>query len=190
MPPTVIPSAASAGRSSRFHRRDLRRRELEHALADSGERLLGREAVRRADGDSGLGLAEEAGDADLEELVHVRGEERAVVHALEKGQRLVGRELEHARVELEMRELPVEKCLDGLGACTGGHRLHSYRQHVPPGKDPVNAKGGRPRRAPLGAFPLGLGTLMATSGRRPLRRQEGLMASLSHAGRRRWVHVP
>jgi hypothetical protein len=43
-------------------------------------------------------------------------------------------------VELEVRELPIEESRDGLGSGTGCHRLHSYRQHLPPGKDPVNAR--------------------------------------------------
>ena len=48
MPPTVMPSAASAGRSSRFQSRDWMRRELQDALADARERLLRGEAVGRA----------------------------------------------------------------------------------------------------------------------------------------------
>jgi hypothetical protein len=188
----------------------LRGRQVEHALADSRERLLGGETVRGADGDSGLGLPEEAGDPYLEELVDVRGEERAVVDALQERKRLVGRELEHASVELEVRELPVEKGLHGFGAGTRGHRLHSYRQHLPPGKDPVKAPFcaranlrvqvplAPTRRTPKGPASAGPTRrvppwVSERSWQRPVgdprRSQEGLTASLSHAGRRRGVRV-
>ena len=84
MPPTVIPSAASAGRSSRFQRRDWIADELEDSLADACERLLRREPVGGAHREPGLGLPEQSGDSHLEELVEVRGEDRAELHALEQ----------------------------------------------------------------------------------------------------------
>ena len=62
----------------------LERRELEHALADPRECLLRREAVGRAHDDARLRLTEQPGDPHLEELVQVRGEDRAELHALEK----------------------------------------------------------------------------------------------------------
>ena len=52
--------------------------------------------------DSRLRLPEQPGHAHLEELVEVRREDRAELHALEQRQGLVGRKLEDARVELEM----------------------------------------------------------------------------------------
>ena len=131
MPPTVIPSAASAGRSSRFQSRDWsadssRTRSRIRASACCGVSPSAERTVT-----PGLGLAEQAGDAHLEELVEVRGEDRAELHALEERQRLVGRELENARVELEMGELAIEQRLDGLGADSCRHRDIVYRQHVP-----------------------------------------------------------
>jgi hypothetical protein len=44
-----------------------------------------------------------------EELVQIRGEERAELDALEQRDPRVGRELEHALVEVEPRQLAVEK---------------------------------------------------------------------------------
>ena len=134
MPPTVIPSAASAGPKLALPEPGLERGELEDALADASERLLRREPVRRADRDARLGLSEEAGDPHLEELVEVRGEDSAELHALEQRQRLVGRELEDAGVELEVRELAVEQILDVLGADLRRHRDIVYRQHALRGK--------------------------------------------------------
>src|SRR5262249_27552684 len=98
-------------------------REVEHALANPCERLLRGQAVCRADGDACLGLSEQPGDADLKELVEVRREDGAVVHALEKRQRLVGGELEDARMELEVRELAVEESLERLGPGSRRHGL-------------------------------------------------------------------
>ena len=130
----------------------LQRGQLEDALADPRERLLWREPVRRANRDPRLGLPEQTGDANLEELVEVRGEDRAELHALEERQRLVGRELENASMELEVRELAVEQSLDGLGADFRRHRTIVYRQRALWGKYPVNTpgaqSGGRPWRAP------------------------------------------
>ncbi len=130
MPPTVIPSAASAGRSSRFQSRDWsvdssRTRSRMRASACWG---VSPSAERTSD--PRLGLSEQAGDPHLEELVEVRGEDPAELHALEQRQRLVRRELENSRVELEVRELAVEQCLDGLGADFRRHRDIVYRQHA------------------------------------------------------------
>ena len=60
-------------------------------------------------------LAHEPGDADHEELVEVRGEDRAELDALEQRHRRVVGELEHAGVELEPGELAVEESLAFLG---------------------------------------------------------------------------
>ena len=116
IPPMTMPSAASAGRSSFFQVRACRRDELEHALADARERLLRREPVRGEHREAGLGLAEQAGHPHLEELVEVRGEDRAELHALEQRHRLVPGQLEHAAVEVEQRQLPVEEARFGLAA--------------------------------------------------------------------------
>ena len=150
MPPTVIPSAASAGRSSRFQSRDWSAESSQNALADASERLLRGESVGGAHGDARLRLAEEAGDAHLEELVEVRGEDPAELHALEQRQRLVRRELENACVELEMRELAVEQGLDRFGADSRRHRCILYRQRAPWGEHPVKRVAEAPNGAGLG----------------------------------------
>jgi hypothetical protein len=122
----------------------LERGQLEHALANPGERLLRCEPVRRADGDSRLRLAEQPGDADLEELVEVRREDPAELHTLEERQRLVGRELEDARVELEMRELAVEQRRRRLALYSCRHRCIVYRQRASWGEHSVNRRHGAP----------------------------------------------
>jgi hypothetical protein len=52
---------------------------------------------------------EQPGDTDLEELVQVRREDRAEAEAVEERDGLVLGELQHAAVELEVRELSVEE---------------------------------------------------------------------------------
>ena len=79
-----------------------------------------RQPVRGEHREAGLGLAEQPGDADLEELVEVGREDRAELHALEERDGLVPGELEHARVEVEERELPVEEATCGLAADSCG----------------------------------------------------------------------
>ena len=59
-------------------------RQLGDALLDRLERVGRREAVGRAHREAGLGLAHQAGDADLEELVQVVGEDGAELDALEQ----------------------------------------------------------------------------------------------------------
>ena len=133
MPPTVIPSHGERRTKLALPEPRLERGQLEDALTNPCECLLWREPVRRANHDPGLGLSEEACDPHLEELVEVRGEDSAELHTLEERQRLVGRELENSRVELEMRELAIEQCLDGLGADFRRHRDIVYRQDLPVG---------------------------------------------------------
>ena len=67
------------------------------------------EAVGGTHGEAGLRLAHQPGDADHEELVEVRGEDRAELDALEQRERLVGGEVEHPGVELDPRQLAVEE---------------------------------------------------------------------------------
>ncbi len=86
------------------------------------EDLARLEARRGAHGDARGDPSLEPGDADHEELVEVRGEDREVAAPLEEGDRLVGGELEHPLVELQPRDLAVEEAvgrhpvlLDGRG---------------------------------------------------------------------------
>ena len=145
-----MPCAASAGRSSRFHNRDCMRRELEDALADPGERLLWRQPVGRADGQPGFRLAEEPRNPDLEELVEIRRETRAELDALEQRKRIVGRELEDARVELEVRELAVEERV-----LLGSRFRRHGRSFIGNGWYRVRIRQNSERRTGLGGPPLG-----------------------------------
>ena len=111
----ALPRRARA-RSSRFQSRDCERRRARGRARGCERAPAGASARPRSARDARLGLSEEAGDAHLEELVEVGGEDSAEVHTLEQRERLVGRELEHARMELEVRELTVEEVLDRLGA--------------------------------------------------------------------------
>ena len=104
-----MPAAASAGRSSRFQSFAWRLVSSVTRGLERGERLRRGEAVGGAHGEPGRLLPHQAGDAHHEELVEVRGEDRAELDALEQRLRLVGREVEDARVELDPRELAVEE---------------------------------------------------------------------------------
>ena len=73
----------------------LRRVELDHAPAHLAERFWRRAAVGAADGQAGRDLIEEAGNANLEELVEVRREDPAELDALEERLIGVGSEREH-----------------------------------------------------------------------------------------------
>ena len=75
----------------------------------------GRPSVGRAPSDGGLDLREQAGDTHRVELVEVRGDDPAELHALEQRHVLVRRDLEHALVEIEPRELAVEEARGPLG---------------------------------------------------------------------------
>ena len=106
-----MPSAASAGQSSRDQTRACSACSSSTRSRASRERLLRRAPVGRADGDPGRGLAAQAGDPRHEELVeHVR-EDRAEPHALEQRQVGVLREREHARVVVEERQLAVDQAI-------------------------------------------------------------------------------
>ena len=85
--------------------RDVDRRvvrdELEDARAGGRELLLGGAPIGRAGDLAGLDLLAQAGDADLEELVEVVGEDGQELHPLEQRVALVTRLVQDARVELE-----------------------------------------------------------------------------------------
>ena len=83
--------------------------QLRDACLDAGERLRGGHAVGGAHGEPCRLLVHQACHAHHEELVEVRREDRAELDALEQRLRLVAREVEHARVELDPRQLAVEE---------------------------------------------------------------------------------
>ena len=84
-------------------------RELSDHRVDRDE-LLGRaDAVRVVADRLDRDLLVETRDADLEELIEVRGEDRDELHALEQGERRILRDGEHALVELQPRQLAVQE---------------------------------------------------------------------------------
>ena len=82
-------------------------------LADRAQLLTRAQAGGRRHGDARVDTALQTGDADHEELVKVRGEDRGEVGALEQGHVFVLRAFEHALVELEPAELAVEETVLG-----------------------------------------------------------------------------
>src|SRR2546421_675375 len=102
--------------------------EFVHPAFDGGELLGGREPVRPVvlRLDPGIHLLLQAGHPDLEELVQVGAEDREEFEALEPGVRRVGRLFQHAGVELEPGELPVQvvvRRVGGQGALGHGYFL-------------------------------------------------------------------
>jgi hypothetical protein len=81
---------------------------LAHDPADLLQRRARRTPVLARLLDPRLDLVVQARHADHEELVEVGRADRAELHALEQRDRLVLGQLEHARVELQPRELAVE----------------------------------------------------------------------------------
>ena len=118
-------------------------RELRPQVALPELRLLRRERRWRAPGSppasacgvspSGNGtvtpardLIHQARDADHEELVHVRGEDRAEVDPLEQRQRDSSlASVEHAAIEVQLRQFPVEEPRLRLGGAYGHDCLSS-----------------------------------------------------------------
>ena len=82
--------------------------ELEDALAGVRQLLAGRPPVGRPGDGSRLDLLAQAGDADLEELVEVAGEDRQELDPLEERIAGIARLVEDPRVELEPGQLAIE----------------------------------------------------------------------------------
>jgi hypothetical protein len=82
--------------------------QLERSLSDLGERLLRGPPVGGADEQAGFLLSLQAGDPDLEELVEIRREVRAITRPLEQRECRVGRTSENPSVVVEPRQLAVE----------------------------------------------------------------------------------
>ena len=85
--------------------------ELGIVLVQALERLTRGEAVGPARVDSRVHLVVEPGHAHHVELVEVLGVDREELHTLEQGRALVLRQLQHALVELQPRELAVHEQL-------------------------------------------------------------------------------
>ena len=93
----------------------------------------GRGGHRKARGDAAL----EAGDADHEELVEVRGEDREEADPLQQVQVRVLGELEHAGVEVQPAQFPVQEPV--VGEIAVGHRGGAEVGQL----DPVLGRAGR-----------------------------------------------
>ena len=161
---TTMPCAwrgRAAGGASRAS--PARRRARVVALADLGERLPAAcspsgERTATPGGD----LVHQPGDADHEELVQVRGEDRAEVDRSSSGTRVVADELEHPTVEVELRQLAVQEPRLRLGGAHGHGNLSS-RTH--PGRGVTNSgPGGYAAQPSLASVCLSAETTFAGNG--------------------------
>ena len=123
----LVPQAALLGR------------ELAHALGHPVEHLVARELVGRRRDAPGLEGVLHGGHADHEELVEVAREDGEELAALQQRDAGVGRQGQHARVEVEPRELAVdvERGIREVGGGGGVVR----RAHRTPILDPRGPAG-------------------------------------------------
>ena len=84
------------------------RHEPERALADGRELLLGRPPVGGSGDLAGLDLLAQAGDAHLEELVEVAGEDRQELDPLEQRVSFIARLVQDTSVEFQPRQFTVQ----------------------------------------------------------------------------------
>ena len=89
--------------------------DLLGALADAAQLLARRQPVGRANRQSHLVAALEAGDAHHVELVEIRREDRQELGPLQQRQRRVGGQREHAGVEVQPAQFAVEVAVVGQG---------------------------------------------------------------------------
>ena len=106
-----IPALASCGPTDVAPARGVPLDQLGGARADALELLVGGQAVGAVGLQARGGPALEAGDANHEELVEVRGEDGEELGPLERQGRLVLGQLEHPGVEVQPGELAVEESL-------------------------------------------------------------------------------
>ena len=148
-----------------------RRRARARARARRVELFLGGPAVGRAGDLARLDLLLQAGDADLEELVEVAGEDGQELDPLEQRVALVARLVQDARVELEPRQLAVDVRERDLGARRRGADARR-RRGVRVGRGCLDRSrpwaGFRPLRAgsPTCGGPAGEDSMPALSPRR------------------------
>ena len=129
-----ITSSANIARVALGQRHDLGR--------DRGQLLLRREAVGRARADAGRRLLLEAGDAHLEELVHVRWRRSRGTSPAPAAVALVLGERQHARVEVDRGQLAVQEAVSDAGCGAVEPMSRTAFMLVPPlHADP----GGGPR---------------------------------------------
>ena len=85
--------------------------ESGHLAGDLAELLRRGAPVRAQFGDAGLDLIEQAGDADLEELIEVLAEDRQELGPLERWRRRIRRDRQHALIKLEPGQLAIDEPL-------------------------------------------------------------------------------
>ncbi len=100
-------------------------------LGDARE-LLGRgQAIRRLErGDADLELAAQTGDPHHEEFVEIVGGNGQEAHTLQQGMRFVRRLFEHAAIEVEPRELPIDEALRALREVGRAERIGLKRSRL------------------------------------------------------------
>ncbi|MNN37108.1 hypothetical protein D3C81_1510390 [compost metagenome] len=96
---------------------------LVHQLADPRQHLLRLQAVGAGQLAGEGDLLLQPGDADLEELVEVAGEDQQELQALEQRGGLVERLLQDADIELQLRQLAVDVQAAVIQTGRGGQRL-------------------------------------------------------------------
>ena len=117
---------------------------LMHHLANARQRLVRLQAVGAGLLAGEVDLLLQAGNADLEELVQVAGEDQQELQTLQQRVGLVQRHVQHADVELQLGQLAVDV---QAGVVQVAHRRHGrlgrYRQRVDLRRlDPFQKLGG------------------------------------------------
>ena len=107
-------------------------RQQAHGLADARE-LLGRgEPIRTLDADARPQQPFQAGHTDHEELVQIVRRDRQKPHTLQQRMRFIHGFLEHPTVELQPRQLAIDKALRARRQLEGRHRrrrdVRTWRQ--------------------------------------------------------------
>src|SRR5436190_13698130 len=89
--------------------RILRRHEFAHCFLDSIKHLRGAQSIGTDAARFALDLLFDPGDANLEELVQIRTNDREKLNALDERLPLILRFFKNAAVELEPAQLPINK---------------------------------------------------------------------------------
>src|SRR3982751_4554395 len=100
--------ALELGQEARVPELVLRIDERQRAFADAREHLARRERVGTGPKLAELAVLLQHRDANFEELIEVRARDAEIAEPFEKRHARVLRLREHAEIELELRELPVE----------------------------------------------------------------------------------
>ena len=112
--------------------------QLEHALTDQRQCGPRGQPVRGAHPKPRRRLAHQSRHPDHEELVQIRRDEPAHLHALEEWEGVVAGEIEEPRVVLQRRQLAIEKATGRLERGSRGHRASMSRLVLLVGNRVVN----------------------------------------------------